>query len=131
MMLNMSELQDLMNEINISKGVAAKIIQIARNFKGFLDERVIRIQREELNVKEELLKDKPDLPSIQAAIAKKTQIFGEIEFAQIKRDLEIKSLLSQEEYDRWKSAMRPKMKSRIHLRDGQPTAADDRGPGKK
>jgi len=110
MMLNMAELQNLMNEININKNIAVKIISIARGFQALLDDRILKIQREELGIREELLKGKPDLQKIQAAISRKTQVFADIEFAQIKRDVDIKSLLTQDEYDRWKDAMMQKMK---------------------
>jgi hypothetical protein len=110
MLLDISELQNQLNEININKPAIEKIVVIARSFLAALDERLIKIQREELNIKEELLKENPDLKAIQGYIAKKTQVFSEIEFLQIKRDLEIKALLTQEEYDRWKSVMAQKMK---------------------
>jgi hypothetical protein len=110
MMFDTPELQNLMDEININKTVSTKVLAIARTFKKLFEERLIKIKREELNVKEELLKDTPDLQAVQAAINRKTQVFGEIEFAQIKRDLEIKSLLTPDEYDRWKSAMMQKMR---------------------
>jgi hypothetical protein len=123
MMMNITELQSLMAEINIDKGVSAKIVAITRAFVKFLDERILKIQKEELNIREELLKDKPDMPAIQNAIARKTQILGEVEFAQIKRDLDIKSLLTVDEYDRWKSAIM------VKLRERMPRGADRNGPG--
>jgi hypothetical protein len=110
MMMNLSELQKLMAEISIDKTISVKIITITRTFLKTLDERILKIQREEINIKEELLKDIPDLQAVQAAINRKTTVFGEIEFLQIKRDLDIKSLLTVDEYDRWKSAMKQKMR---------------------
>jgi hypothetical protein len=110
MMMNISELQNLMSEINIDKSTSAKIVSIARGFLAFFEVKILKIQKEEIAVKEELLKDKPDMQAIQNAVTKKSQMFSEIEFAQIKRDLEIKSLLTQDEYDRWKSAMVLKMR---------------------
>lgn len=100
-----AELQGLLDEIGVNKQSAEKIIVISRNFSKALEGRMIRIQREELNIREELLKDKPDLQLIQNMISRKTQVFSEIEFAQIKRDVEIKSLLSDGEYELWKSAL--------------------------
>jgi hypothetical protein len=110
MMMNITELQNLMSEINIDKSIASKIVSIAREFIASFEAKILKIQKEELSVKEELLKDKPNMQAIQNAVAKKSQLFSEIEFAQIKRDLEIKSLLTQDEYDRWKSAMIRKMR---------------------
>jgi len=119
LMLDIPELEKLMNEINVNKSVSPKIITIARNFITFFNERIIKVQREELNIKEELLKEKPDLQAIQGFVNKKTQEFAEIEFGQIKRDVEIKSLLTQDEYDRWKSAMTKKMRQMMpqHLQN--------------
>jgi hypothetical protein len=127
MMMNIAELQNLMNEININKSVSGKIVDIARAFLKSLDENLLQVQKEELNIKEELLKDRPDLQKIQGAVARKSQVFAQIEFSQIKRDLDIKSLLSQDEYDRWKSAMMQKM--RQMMPDRQDRCRPD-GPGK-
>jgi hypothetical protein len=110
MMMDIAELKNLLADINIDKAISVKIIAIARSFLSSLDERIIRIQKEELKIKEEVLKEKPDLQAIQNAISRKTQIFGEIEFNQIKRDLEIKVLLTEDEYDRWKSVIMQKMR---------------------
>lgn len=115
MMMNISELQNMMNEINIDKAVSAKIVTIARTFLKSMDERILKIQKEELAIKEELLKNKPDIQAIQNIIARKTQVLGDIELAQIKRDLEIKSLLTADEYDRWKSAMMQKMRKMMPM----------------
>lgn len=109
MLQDPAELQRLLDEIGVNKQSAEKIIVISRNFAKTLDGRMIRIQREELNIREELLKDKPDLQAVQGMINKKTQVFGEIEFSQIKRDVEIKSLLSDDEYEMWKSALMKRM----------------------
>jgi hypothetical protein len=87
------------------KEIADKIIAISRTFMRSLEERMIRVQREELNVKEELLKDKPNLNTIQSIVNKKSQIISDIEFLQIKRDLEIKSLLTDQEYEKWKAIL--------------------------
>jgi hypothetical protein len=127
MMMNIAELQNLMGEINISKSVSAKITDIARSFLKSLDENLIQVQKEELNIKEELLRDAPDMQKIQGAITKKSQVFAKIEFAQIKRDLDIKALLTQDEYDRWKSAMMQKMRQMMpeHMKQCRPE-----GPGK-
>jgi hypothetical protein len=110
MMMDIGELKAVLNEIGVNKATLEKTVDIARNFLAQLDGRLIKVQREELNIREELLKDKPDLTVIQGYINKKTQIFAEIEFSQIKRDVEIKSLLTRDEYDRLKSAMMKKMK---------------------
>ncbi len=113
MLLNMADLASLLTELNIEKATSSKIMTIARAFSTALEERVLKIQKEELNIKEELLKDKPDFPAIQSIIARKTQIIGELEFAQIKRDCDIKALLTQEEYDRWKALIMKRIRNQM------------------
>jgi len=115
-LFDISELNKLMNDIGLAKPVAAKITGIARNFISTFNEKIIRIQKEELTVREELLKDKPDMQIILSSITKKTQSFAEIEFAQIKRDMEIKALLSQDEFDNWKSEMMKRMRQMMPSR---------------
>jgi len=133
MMMNPAELQKLMAEISIDKSISTKIMAISRTFVNFLNEHIIKVQREELNIKEELLKEKPDMQAIQSVINKKSQIFGEIEYAQIKRDLDIKSLLTQDEYDRWKSAMMQKMRQMMPEVMGKfpPNQFDKKAPSQK
>jgi Spy/CpxP family protein refolding chaperone len=109
-MMDIGELQELMAGIKIDKNVAAKIVAIARTFRHSLDENLLQIQKEEINIKEELLKDNPDQQAIQSSITRKSQVFAKIEFSQIKRDLDIKSLLTADEYERLKSAMKQKMR---------------------
>ncbi len=110
MILDVTELRNLLSEIGIAQQTTDKVTAIVRAFIAELDGRLIKVKREELNIKEELLKEKPDLKALQNYVAKKAVIFSEIEFAQIKRDLEIKSLLTQDEYDKWKSVMMKKMR---------------------
>jgi hypothetical protein len=109
-MMDIPELKKLLRDLNVNKPSIDKIVEITRSFLAQFDGKLIKVQREELNIKEELLKSKPDLAAIQGFIDKKMRIFAEIEFSQIKRDIEIKSLLSREEYEGLKSAMMKKMR---------------------
>lgn len=105
MIKNPQRLQTLLDNIGVSKETSSKIIAISKNFFKSLDTKMIKVQRFDLDIREELLKDKPDLSSIQNLVNKKTQVFGDIEFSQIKRDIEIKALLSETEFEKWKSAV--------------------------
>jgi hypothetical protein len=122
-MMDIEELKALLIEFKVSKTATDKVVDITRNFLSQLDGKLIKVQREELNIREELLKDKPDLTAIQGYINKKTLIFAEIEFAQIKRDIEIKSILSRDEYEALKSAMMRR------VRHGGRPFADKAGEG--
>lgn len=93
----------LKEEVGFDKPTEEKILVIIRSFNTFMKSSVIKVQKEELNIREELLKDKPDLDYVQKCIQNKTRVFGEIEFNQIKRDLDIKSLLTVEQFEKWMS----------------------------
>jgi hypothetical protein len=107
--LDITELQKQLTDIGIAKGTTEKAVVIVRNFMAEFEKQLIQVQREELNIKEELLKEKPDLKAIQGIITKKAQFFATIEFAQVKRDVELKALLTQDEFEKWKSVMKVKM----------------------
>jgi Spy/CpxP family protein refolding chaperone len=62
----------------------------------------IDIQRLNLDLREELIKDKPDLAKIKTIIDKKSSLQGEVEMLLIKRDLDIKSVLTPDQIEKWK-----------------------------
>jgi hypothetical protein len=99
------QLQNLLSTIGVNKQSSDAIVGITKTFFKTLDSKVIQIQRLELDIREELTKDKPDLKNVQTLINKKVIIFGEIEFLQIKRDLDIKANLTDIEFDKWKAAV--------------------------
>lgn len=109
-MLDVEELRELLTGINISKPTIDKAVVIVRQFIKDFEARIIKVQREELGVREELLKEKPDLKAIEGCINRKSQVFAQIELSQIKRDLDIKELLTPDEYDRWRAATKRLMK---------------------
>ena len=111
MLLDVAELRMILAEIGIASKTIDHIVVITRNFIDQFDLLLIKVQREELEIKEELLKEKPDLKRIQKSITEKTRYFAEIELSQIQRDLEIKSLLTRDEYDKLKSVTMKKFRS--------------------
>jgi len=112
-LLDVNELKIQLEEIGIEKSVIEKITAISYEFVGKFEGLLIKVHREELNIREELLKEKPDLKNIQKFIKEKTGYFSEIEYLQIKRDLAIKELLTQDEYGQLKSATMKKMREML------------------
>ncbi|OGJ92305.1 MAG: hypothetical protein A2268_06130 [Candidatus Raymondbacteria bacterium RifOxyA12_full_50_37] len=108
-----ADIAKLCEVVGFDEQTGKKIMEIIRGFDTSMKERIIKVQREELNIREELLKDKPDLAYIQRSITNKTSLFAEIEMAQIKRDLDIKALLTPEQYERWSGAVFQKMRERM------------------
>jgi hypothetical protein len=108
------KLKTLLVEIGINDRTIQQIMTLVRVFNKEMEERMLKIQQEELNLKSELFKDNPDLGVIQKIIGKKAQIFSEVEFSHIKRDLSIKKLLTGDEFEMWKSKMREQMQLMMH-----------------
>jgi hypothetical protein len=104
------KLKTLLVEIGINDRTIQQILTLVREFNKEMEERMLKIQQEELNIKNELLKDNPDLANIQKIISRKAQIFSDVEFSQIKRDISIKKLLTEDEFEMWKSKMREQMR---------------------
>jgi hypothetical protein len=104
------KLKTLLVEIGINDRTIQQIITLVREFNKEMEERMLKIQQEELNIKNELLKENPDLGTIQKIISRKAQIFSDVEFSQIKRDISIKKLLTEEEFEMWKSKIREQMR---------------------
>ena len=110
MIMDVAELEATLTKIGIAQNKIDKIAEITRKFISGFNKNIIAIQRKELDIKEELFKEKPDLKKIRKSISEKTELFSEIEFAQIKRDLDIKSQLTPDEYDKLKSITMKKFK---------------------
>jgi hypothetical protein len=108
------KLKTLLVEIGINDRTIQQITTLVRDFNKEMEERMLKIQQEELNLKTELFKDNPDLGTIQKIIGRKAQIFSEVEFSHIKRDINIKKLLSEDEFEMWKSKMREQMRQMMH-----------------
>jgi len=111
MILDVEELRTLLGEIGIDSGTTVKIVDLSREFMKKFDGLIIKVQRQELAIREELLKEKPDLKVVQKCIGEKSQYFSQIEFLQIKRDLDIKALLTPDQYDKLKTATVKKMRA--------------------
>jgi hypothetical protein len=110
-----ADMARLCREIGISEQKISRISDIVRNINKDMNGNILNIQQEELNVRKELLKDKPDIAVIRRSIEAKTKILADVEVAQIQRDLEIKALLSADEYERWTLRLAHKMRMRLPM----------------
>lgn len=112
------KLKTLLVEIGINDRTIQQIMALVRDFNKEMEARMLKIQQEELNMKNELFKDNPDLGAIQKIIGRKAQFFSEVEFSLIKRDITIKKLLSEDEFEMWKSKMREQMRQMHQQKNG-------------
>lgn len=94
-------------ELGLSDDQVKKISNIMIDSFKQIEEKHIALQRTMIDLKEELLKDSPDMAKIKNIIDKKSAVMSEIEFITIKRDLSIKSILTQEQFMKWKVLKKP------------------------
>jgi Spy/CpxP family protein refolding chaperone len=100
----------LFENLDLTDSQKEEIRAIMEGFREENQKWKIAMERENLNLREELLKSEPDLEKIRAIIGEKTRIRGEIEFAMIKRDLNIKSILTPDQVDTWRTMHRMPVK---------------------
>ncbi len=103
--LTNENVRGLIAYLNIDKKRSEKILEIVRNFQKLFETKIIALQRADLDIRELLLSNNPDLKKIESVISKKAVVLSEIELAQIKRDLDIRAELTPDEFERWKEVM--------------------------
>jgi hypothetical protein len=59
-----------------------------------------------LNIKQELFLDSPDLTKIKSIVDKKASIDADLEYLVIKRDLDIKAIMTKEQLNIFQDTMR-------------------------
>ncbi|HOV14388.1 MAG TPA: periplasmic heavy metal sensor, partial [Spirochaetota bacterium] len=83
-------------DLGLSEDQVKKIEAIMGNHIKDMEMKRIAIEKEFLNMREELLKDNPDMNKIKSIIDKKASLEAEMEFTAIKRDMDIKPILTKE-----------------------------------
>jgi len=95
-------------ELGLSDDQVKKINDIMFDSFKQIEGKRIDMEKANLEIKEQLLNDNPNLTKIKTSIDKKSGIKADIEFITIKRDLSIKSVLTQEQFMKWKTLRKPK-----------------------
>ena len=90
----------MQKELGLSLEQTKKIEEIMNLEIKNMELKRISLEKEFLNLREELLKDNPDLEKIKSIIEKKSALEAEMEFNAIKRDLDIKPILTKEQFDK-------------------------------
>lgn len=90
----------LKEQLGLSDKQVDKITKVISESQKDIQKQRIELQRIQLDIREELLNKEPSLKKIKDSIDKKVKILGDMEFARIKRDLEIKSILTDEQFEK-------------------------------
>lgn len=89
-------------QLNLSDDQVARLNTIYTDFDNNIKQLRIDLQREKLNLSEELIKENPDMVKIKSIIDKKSGIESQIELINIKRDIDIRNVLTKEQIEKWK-----------------------------
>jgi len=109
--MGMAHIDLMQKELGLSSEQIKKIEEVMSRHFDLMEVQRLAVEKEFLNLKEELLKESPDLGKIKSIIDKKSLVESEIEFGIVKRDLEIKSILTKEQFAKMRTLRNPmKMK---------------------
>lgn len=103
----MGNVEFMKKALGLNDDQMKKISTIMLDSLKQIQEKHLAVERAMIDVREELLKDNPDLNKIKASIDKKSTIMADIEFITIQRDLNIKSVLTPDQFLKWKSLRKP------------------------
>ncbi|MEK6793816.1 MAG: hypothetical protein AABZ39_03515 [Spirochaetota bacterium] len=94
--------QQLKKVLALTDEQEKKITTIMADKQSKMERKGIDLERISLDLREELLKDNADINRVKGIIEKKANIMGDIEFLKIKGDLDIKAVLSKEQFEKWR-----------------------------
>lgn len=108
-------LETIKNELKLTDDQVRKIETLTSQTRNTIQIKELEIQKIMVSVKEEMLKDVPDISKISSLVEQKQKIRAEIEILTIKRDIGIKNVLTKEQFDRWRLMLEmPRRKKRYY-----------------
>jgi hypothetical protein len=114
MMLCRPGMGKVLEQAGIGKSTIAKLEDMGKTARTACEGQMIKIKREDLNIKEQLLKDSPDMQAIQTSINNKAQIMADLEFSCIKMEQDIKALVSKDDRAKIMAALKEKRGEKMH-----------------
>ena len=106
----------LQNELGLSKEQIEKI----KNLKFSTDKEIVRLRSQmelkEIDLREELSKDQPDMNLIRNLVKAKHSIMADIELAKVKEYTGVKNIMTPEQVEKFKEAMRKRARRAIRDR---------------
>lgn len=101
--VDIGRLREQLENSGVSRSVAEEIVSGTRDYLRTLQKKHIALRRLELDIREQMLEEQPKLKRIKSLIEAKMKVMGEIEYERIKRDVEIRKKLTEEQYEAWRS----------------------------
>ncbi|HBE01799.1 MAG: hypothetical protein A2096_14440 [Spirochaetes bacterium GWF1_41_5] len=97
---------DLKAMLNLTPEQDTKVKELVQNLQQSMALKKITLERIDLDVQEEMIKDNPDIAKISKILEKKSPVLVEMELESIKKDLEIKKILTSDQWLKWKAMMK-------------------------
>ncbi len=116
----MENIQIIKQQLNLTEDQVKKIENLTIETREKIQIKHLEIQKIMISIREEMLKENPNLDTINSLLEKKHKIEAEIDFLTIKRDLDIKAILSPEQFSKWQLLIgRRKMMPRTRGKEKQ------------
>jgi len=96
----MFNIQNMKTQLGLTDDQVKKLIDLTDETRKNIEIKQIEVDKVMLSIREEMLKDNPDIAKIKSLVEKKHSIMAEIEVLMIKRDLDIKGILTKEQFDK-------------------------------
>ncbi len=108
--------EDIQKEVGLSDEQLTKI----RDIKFKTDKEVVKLRSDmelkEIDLREELSKDNPDMTKVEKLIKAKHAIMADIELAKVKEYTAVKKILSEKQIEKLKEIMRERMRKMMWRR---------------
>ena len=93
-------IQEMKTRLGLTDEQVNKISKLMEDTRKKLELKEIEKDKIMISIREEMIKDNPNLDSIKSLIEKKQSIMSEIEFLIIKRDIDIRGILTKEQFEK-------------------------------
>jgi hypothetical protein len=101
-------MEKVLEDAGIAQSTITKLADMGTTCRTTCEGTMIKVQREELNIREQLLKDAPDMQAIQTSVNNKAQLLADLEFSKIKMEQDIKALVSKDDMKKIMTALKEK-----------------------
>lgn len=117
-----SPVDRLKSALSLTDEQVKKVGAVMMDSRTKAEKKMIDLEREKLNLREEMLKDAPDAGKLKAMLDRKAAAEAELALIKMKSEIELKTILSKEQFMQWRG-MKHRMEKMKHRR-GMPM---DRG----
>jgi len=126
MMLCRPGMGKVLEEAGIAKSTISKLEDMGKTARTTFEGQMIKVKREQLNIREQLIKDSPDMQAIQTCVNTKAQIIADLEFSKIKMEQDIKSLVSKDDMAKIMATLKEKRSEKMQGKKCSKTPAPER-----